>query len=512
MKKTVKYAVCYYRVSTNKRFESIPFQKKEAHEFCKKNNIIIIAEYEDEGISGTSDNRKGFQQLFNDIESGKINPDILLVFDMSRFARNASDAYMYMDKLKKRDIELLCTERDYDGSCGDFIKSIDIIQAEKYSQDLSDRISKSMNVLQTKNKFQGGFAPYGYSVNINHDFEIVGHEAKNVELIFKMYKNGASYKEIIKALNDRNALTRLHKQFTPSSILDIIKNEIYIGTYVYNKSFKSKRDNKFHKNNEEDFKRLYDVLPAIIDKELFEQANKRRLHNQKGIKTRKDKRPYLLSNKIKCTCGGNFIGNVHGNIQNGKRYESISYTCGNRKNGCKCKSINANKIEDYVVLLLLNSILHQQNADDLYMAFLEFLDNQYDSDKNQIERLKKTEVQLDAKIQTILNHIENNDVVSDAMMQRYHEREQELKTVKEDLMELQNNKNILSKEDFKLILENAYEELKTKNYELVKPLITKYIDEIIVSENDLEIRLNINNGNIRKSMLNNNSTQQICAV
>ena len=60
--------------------------------FCEYNDYEIAGEYEDAGISGKSiENRIAFNQMMDDIKSGKDNVSYVLVFKLSRFGRNAAD-------------------------------------------------------------------------------------------------------------------------------------------------------------------------------------------------------------------------------------------------------------------------------------------------------------------------------------------------------------------------------------------------------------------------------------
>ena len=97
MKKT---AVLYARYSTeNQRQESIVAQVRAIKTWAEKNDIDIIREYTDEGISGTSDDRPGFLRMMQELPG--IKPDYVLVHKFDRFARNRYDAAIYKRQLEK---------------------------------------------------------------------------------------------------------------------------------------------------------------------------------------------------------------------------------------------------------------------------------------------------------------------------------------------------------------------------------------------------------------------------
>ena len=62
--------------------------------------IEIVAEYDDDGYSGTNFNRPGFQRMLADIKAGKIKR--VVVKDMSRFGRNYLQVGMYTETLWTR--------------------------------------------------------------------------------------------------------------------------------------------------------------------------------------------------------------------------------------------------------------------------------------------------------------------------------------------------------------------------------------------------------------------------
>ena len=74
---------------------SITTQRSMLIAFAKKNNLIIVDEYVDDGYSGTSFDRPGFQSLIHDIELGHVN--CILTKDLSRLGRNSAELMTYMD-------------------------------------------------------------------------------------------------------------------------------------------------------------------------------------------------------------------------------------------------------------------------------------------------------------------------------------------------------------------------------------------------------------------------------
>ena len=118
MKKQLKCYI-YTRVSTSMQVDgySLDAQKNKLHKYADYQNMIIAGEYSDEGKSGKSvEGRPQFQQMLQDIESGKDNVDFVLVFKLSRFGRNAADVLSSLQRMQDFGVNLICVEDGIDSS------------------------------------------------------------------------------------------------------------------------------------------------------------------------------------------------------------------------------------------------------------------------------------------------------------------------------------------------------------------------------------------------------------
>ena len=96
----------YCRVSTDKadQLNSLEAQKEFFSEYTQRTGDVLIKLYADEGISGTKiKNRKEFLRMMSDAEHGLF--DMVVVKDISRFARNTVDLLQNVHKLKSLEIE-----------------------------------------------------------------------------------------------------------------------------------------------------------------------------------------------------------------------------------------------------------------------------------------------------------------------------------------------------------------------------------------------------------------------
>ena len=96
----------YCRVSTDKedQLNSLEAQKQFFTEYTQRTGDVLVRLYADEGISGTKiKNRKEFLRMMKDAEQGLF--DMVVVKDISRFARNTVDLLQNIRKLKSLGIE-----------------------------------------------------------------------------------------------------------------------------------------------------------------------------------------------------------------------------------------------------------------------------------------------------------------------------------------------------------------------------------------------------------------------
>ena len=168
-------------------------------------------------------------------------------------------------------------------------------------------------------------------------------------MIFNWYVfQGYGYNRIAKELNERGFRNKAGEPFKGTSIRDMLLNEKYTGTYVYNKrsSYDSmgKRNNSKLKDDSEII-RVEGAFDAIISMETFNKV-RGAMESRKGRNAcNQAQEVYLLSGLVKCgLCGHNLHGNRKPSNRNGSHH--ITYKCNNRdKNGIKvCNNKEVNKI------------------------------------------------------------------------------------------------------------------------------------------------------------------------
>lgn len=325
--------------------ESIQNQRALLMQYIKENKLNFIKEYVDDGISGTSFDRPGFNKMIEDIENGKIN--MVITKDLSRLGRNYVQSGYYTETyFPEHNVRYIAILDNIDtaiDSANNDIAPFKSILNEMYAKDTSKKIN---SVLQSKRK-EGkylGTAPYGYKKDPKDKYHLIidKEAAKVVRLIFDKYLEGYGTMQIADYLSrkkipipsDYNKKKRGIKSinyglWAQSTVRFILSNEIYTGTVIQGKrkkvSFKSK---KFIDVPEEDWIRVPNMHKPIISKEEFERA-KKIIKSTKG--SRIVENDYLFKGLLRCYDCKGYIGirtkdkngNIYGRCQRYARYRKI---------------------------------------------------------------------------------------------------------------------------------------------------------------------------------------------
>ena len=194
-----KSCVIYIRVSSERQVKgySLDGQKHYLAECAERRGMTVLDTYVEEGKSGKSiEGRTEFQRMLDDIQSGKVHTDYVLVFKLSRFGRNARDVLNSLEFIMKYGVHLMCVEDGLDSSTSMGKMMITILGAVA-ELERENIIAQSLLGREEKAKsggWNGGFAPYGYRLVKGDDkskgkLETVPEEKAVVQLVFDMFLN-----------------------------------------------------------------------------------------------------------------------------------------------------------------------------------------------------------------------------------------------------------------------------------------------------------------------------------
>ena len=225
--------VIYARYSSHSQNEqSIETQIKVCRDYAEKHNLNVIDIYYDKAKTGTNDNREYFQKMIDD--SNKKIFKYVLVYNLSRFARNTQDSVMNEIILEKNGVNLISAYENISGDDDDPVNALmkNMMRGvnEYYSKYTAKNIRDGLKTNAMKGLSIGGRSlPLGYKSNDEREIYVDEEEAKIVKKIFEMFKDKKTYADIIRYLNLHNVKTKIGNEFNKSSIKRILTNKKYIG-------------------------------------------------------------------------------------------------------------------------------------------------------------------------------------------------------------------------------------------------------------------------------------------
>ena len=345
-------AALYCRLSRDDNMDaesnSIQNQKKILQKAAKEKGYIDTLFFVDDGITGTTMKRPGFQKMITAIEAGYISA--VFVKDLSRLGRN----YIEVGRLTEEffpqyDVRLVAVSDGVDSDEGDneFTPFRNIMN-EWYAKDISKK-RKIINKMKGTAGIPLSQPPYGYIKNPDDpQFWVIDPEAADVvRRIYDMALEGYGLAEIANALgadgivnptyywrskgvNRSGSKSTLEPtKWGHTTIKKILTLQEYCGDVInfksYSKSYKMK---KRIENPEENRAIFLNVHEAIIDRQTWEKVQAL----QKGTRRKKPtvtQEPSVFSGLLKCPeCGGNL--NFHFNQNN---HDIKFFSCQNHNSG-----------------------------------------------------------------------------------------------------------------------------------------------------------------------------------
>ena len=349
----------YTRVSTAMQIDgySLDAQKSRMRAFAEFNDYKIVGEYEDAGKSGKSvEGRIQFNQMMEDIKSNKDGVSYVLVFKLSRFGRNAADVLSTLQVMQNFGVNLICVEDGIDSSkdAGRLMISVLSAVAEIERENIRVQTMEGRIQKARAGKWNGGFAPYGYSLEKGQLF-INEEEAEAIRVIFDQYVHTDIGANGLAKYLENHGIRKIPRQNGKNPLFDaallrrILKNPVYCGKIAYGR----RRTEKVHDTRndyklvEQDDYLLVDGLhEGIVSEELWNEAQVKLLAQAKKyekVNHGKDNKIHLLSGIVKCPiCGAGMYGNKSiKHKADGTKYKEFFYY------GCKHRTMPHGHKSDY---------------------------------------------------------------------------------------------------------------------------------------------------------------------
>ena len=519
MQETTKIwnATLYLRLSRDdgdkEESNSITGQRELLRDFLA--NHSDIREYTirvDDGWSGSTFERPGFQKMMEDVKAGRTN--CIVVKDLSRFGRNYLDAGEYIEKIFPfLGVRFIAVNDNYDSlggkkSSDDLIIPFKNLINEAYCRDISVKIRTQLEIKRKKGQYLGSFATYGYLKDEQDKNKLVVDEfaADIVRDMFQWKLEGVSPQDIANTLNRLGVLSPMEykrslgmKFTTPfktnpkavwsaATVIRILKNPVYTGVLIQGKA--TTPSYKVHKRvtkAESEWCVIVNNHEAIVSQMLFDNVQKvLRLDTRRSPE---DEAVTLFSGMVFCgDCGASMVRKT---VPAGdKKY--VYYVCSANKQDkttCSPHRIRDNALEEIVLDSLkvhiqdvvdMSDLLAMTDTAPLRTAEAQKIQRQLDKKREEYEKLQKLLMSLYENLVGGILDREEYIRLKESFSSRASEAEKQMDALRDTLTNIREHGT-----------ENAWmEEFKRHRgiTALDRSIVVSLIDKILVHEdNTIEI-------------------------
>ncbi|HEM3668108.1 TPA: recombinase family protein [Streptococcus suis] len=369
-------ACIYLRLSRddgdNVESNSIINQRSLLRDYARNHDFTILEEFVDDGISGLTFNRPGFNHMMAMVNDKII--DTIIVKDLSRFGRDYIETGKYLQRIfPAMGVRFISVNDHYDSLTADtnethLVMPIKSLINDSYCRDISTKVRSTQKAKRQKGEYIGAFAPYGYLKDDKQRNHLVVDETirPTIEKIFALKLDGYSSNAIAGFLNQVGVETPLQRKkacqekikgfyghsykWDTKMVNRILTNRVYTGTLEQGKQTKlNYKSQKSVAVNPADWVRVDDTHEAIISKSTFDLANNLLLRDVKHGKRLPDLFAGLL-----------FCGDCQSQLLQRKlRYkekETVQYICSTYNNGRGC---SRHAIKQDMLLDLVATFIYQ---------------------------------------------------------------------------------------------------------------------------------------------------------
>ena len=489
----------YCRVSTDKsdQLNSLETQKEFFLEYTKRTGDNLIKLYADEGISGTKiKNRKEFQRMLADAEKGLF--DMVVVKDISRFARNTVDLLQSVRRLKSLGIETqFLTANMTSMGNSEFVLTIFGALAQEESANTSKRIKFGKKMNAEKGRVPNIVFGYDKTIGDYFNLSINENEAMAIRQIFQWYtEKGYCGSKIANMLNERGIKTKRGNNWSQNSVCRILTNELYTGKIINGKEEIADflTGQRKEKDESEWFVTIRPEL-RIIEDEVFDKAQDilKGRHDSFKITHERQSNKYLFSTLIKCKeCGWSFRRTV-------RQYKNtyVRWVCSghNGKGADSCP--NAVTVDEEELIQALQEYFQE------ILGKKKKVINYVIKEFQRVYKAKDENIEYEKQLNTELNRLRKSrekymDMYTDDLISR-EELNEKIGGMRKEIERLENELKMVSYhltkgEQLEAILNSTFKQLEdiTDVHEITNAQLKRLINKIEVDKDgnvDIYLRL-----------------------
>ena len=511
---SIKITALYERLSRDDELQgesnSITNQKHFLEDYARKNGFVNIRHFTDDGVSGTTFDREGFQSMIAEVEAG--NVAVIIVKDMSRFGRDYLKVGFYTEVMfKEKGVRFIAINNGIDSSNqqdSDFTPFLNIMN-EWYARDSSRKIQAIFKARMQEGKRVSPSVPYGYRRDPDDKQHLIidPEPAAVVRRIFKLVLEGngvnriadilyadkilipSAYAEKYYPENQHSKSFHDPIRWTNQTIIHILEKREYMGHTVLGKTIsESYKTKKRRKATEDELMIFENTHEAIIDEETWN--NVQRLIETKRRPKKNGAPPCRLSGLLYCADCGSKLSHRY-NSRN--KYDADnSYGCSSYRQytrNCTMHYIRVSVVEKLILEAIREvSAYALSNEKEFVKKVREASDVQQEATMKEYRRrlgkAKRRHEELDDLVKKLYESFATGKIPEkhfDRLLSGY---DNEQTTLEAEMQELQTG---LDRYDADSVRADRFLEL-VKRYtdfsELTTPMLNEFIEKVVVHEAD----------------------------
>ncbi len=408
-------AYVYLRLSVDKedgKPQSIDAQRHAVEAYARKNGIEIIEEFVDSGMSGQSDKRPAFNRMIAQATDGTYPVGIVLLYRLSRMARNMRIFFNALDGLADEGVEVVSiTENFGQGRAKRLGQTFTAFAAEQGAIDASVFTCKSRRENASKGFYNGGPVAFGYESYVARKdgdkermkLRTVPAEAAVVDQIFDWADAGRGGRWIVAELNTRGTTLRGAK-FSNGNIADILGRIAYTGVY-YDKT----ADDDGNMPEPEDW--IAVPCPAIVDQARYDRVNALRAsRNPRRTPPHIAAGTTMLTGIATCGAAGCACAMT---IRTGKGGRYSYYVCANRVNkggACATPSMRREVLDNLVLETVEEQLLAPERLQILLADVLNLSDKKRVQREQELSHARAEQTRLRTSVERLLILVETGQM------------------------------------------------------------------------------------------------------
>jgi site-specific DNA recombinase len=424
-------AAIYARVSTEMQSRSsLDDQIRKCRQYAELNGLEILEQhiYRDQALSGVGADRPALKRILQFAFSVAPPFTSILVDDTSRLSRTTEDALSIFKRLNFAGVQLIAVSQGIssDNEQSEMLVTVHGLVDSLYVRELAKKTHRGMEGLALRGMHTGG-RTFGYdSVSLSEGagkkLVVNPSEAAIVKRIFELSAGGHSLKAITRMLNAEHVPSprpregRVGGEWCPTAIREMLKNELYIGNVVWNRSkfVKVPGTNKRRRRlrPESEWLRTSNPELTIVPADLWSLVRARfaalpgiwGYPKGRGLAPRAMTSPYLFSGLLKCgECGANLIIATGGGTHRHKKY-----ACSRRFNRGGCENdlyIRRDELEDLLLGKLQSEVLKPGVVDYAVLEFQRQLEAALGSLSDELVGMRQRKTRLEAEVRHLVSAV-----------------------------------------------------------------------------------------------------------